>query len=256
MLERIVLEKKTQLEIEKEQYSLSCLEKRIKDTKRKDVFRKALSGKVVRIIAEIKKASPSKGTINDKLDHVQVARLYEEGGADAISVLTEEKFFLGSDRILEDVREVVNCPVLRKDFVVDEYQLFQTKALGADAVLLIVALLKKRTKEFYTLAKDLGLECLVEVHDEREVYTALEAGVEVIGINNRDLKDFSVSLETTKRLVPLIPDNVVKVSESGIKTYEDINYLRSFNVNAFLIGETLSKSKNIYEDLKSLKGGK
>ena len=182
--------------------------------------------------------------------------MYEEGGADAISVLTEEKFFLGSDRILENVREVVNCPVLRKDFVVDEYQLFQTKALGADAVLLIVALLKERTKEFYTLAKDLGLECLVEVHDEREVYTALEAGARVIGINNRDLKDFSVSLETTKRLVPLIPDDVVKVSESGIKTYEDISYLRSFNVNAFLIGETLSKSKNIYEDIKSLKGGK
>lgn len=256
MLERIVYEKKKQIEIEKDRIPLSVLEKRIKNTEKSDVFKRVLSGEGVKIIAEIKKASPSKGIINENLDPVKVAGLYETGGADAISVLTEEKFFLGSNEILEEVRRCVKIPILRKDFVLDEYQIYQAKVLKADAVLLIVAILKDRTRSFCRLAKEIGLECLVEVHDEEEACMALEAGAGIIGINNRNLKDFSVSLDTTIRLAPMIPDNIVKVSESGIRTYEDVNRLRSFNVNAFLVGESLSGSRNIVADLRRLKGGR
>ena len=254
MLDKIIEVKRKQVELEKERVPLKELEGKI-DTTKNARFAKSLKGEGVKIIAEIKKASPSKGIINENIDPVVVAKQYVEGGADSISVLTEEKFFLGRNKYLMDVKKEVPCPVLRKDFIIDEYQIYQSKVIGADAILLIVTVLQERTKELYNLSKQLGLECLVEVHDEKELELALEAGAEVIGVNNRNLKDFTVSLDTTKNLISSVPKDVVKVSESGIRAKEDINYLRSLGVNAFLIGETLMRSGNVIQELRKLKGG-
>jgi len=217
-------------------------------------FENALKSDDITFICEVKKASPSKGIISEHFPYLDAAREYERAGAGAISVLTEPYFFLGSDRYLTEIKQAVSLPVLRKDFTIDAYQIYEAKAIGADAILLICAILDTATiKEFINIAEQLDLSCLVEAHDEKEIYSALEAGAGIIGVNNRNLKTFEVDIGTSIRLRELVPKDKLFVSESGIKTPEDISVLRANGTNAVLIGETLMKSQNIADTLSYLK---
>lgn len=243
ILDDIVAYKIKQLEEEKRFKSINEYEKSIQNIKTRD-FKAEISKSGINIIAEIKKASPSKGIIKLDFNPLEIAEVYEKINIDAISVLTEKHFFMGSDGYIKLVKEAASKPVLRKDFIIDEYQLFQAKYIGADAVLLIAAILGKKLRSFYALAKELGLQCLVEVHNREELETALEAEADIVGINNRDLRDFTVDLMHTEQLLKYIPNGKVIVSESGIKTSEDILYLKSIGVNAVLIGETFMRNIN------------
>jgi len=206
-------------------------------------FEKAISAPGISFICEVKKASPSKGVIAEDFPYIDIAREYEEAGAAAISVLTEPDFFLGSDLHLTEISKAVSLPLLRKDFIIDPYQIYEAKTIGASAVLLICALLNTKTlAEYLEIAHSLGLSAIIETHDENEVKSALAAKARIIGVNNRDLKTFEVNLETSVKLRKLVPDNVLFVAESGIKTKEDI--LRLSGANAVLIGETLMRSKD------------
>ncbi|WP_026487251.1 indole-3-glycerol phosphate synthase TrpC [Caldanaerobius polysaccharolyticus] len=262
ILDEIVAYKRLEIEEEKKRFPFEKLIKAATPSPSCNArnFKRALKprygdaeGTSISIIAEIKKASPSKGVIRQDVDPVTLARLYQAGGADAVSVLTERKFFLGEDKFVTEVKNAISLPVLRKDFIVDKYQLYQSKVIGADAVLLIVAVLGRDVREYYELARSLGLDCLVEVHDEQEVDIAVESGADIIGINNRDLRDFTVNLKNTEKLIKKIPDDVVKVSESGIKTSDDIRYLRSMGVDGVLIGETFMRSADVISAIKELK---
>ncbi|MCR4430354.1 MAG: indole-3-glycerol phosphate synthase TrpC [Tepidanaerobacteraceae bacterium] len=255
ILDEIIAHKKKQLKDEMEKRPLSALEDEIKDMGIHRSLEKALTANgCIKIIAEIKKASPSRGVIKPNLDPAFAAACYEKGGADAISVLTEKKFFLGDDDFLKIVKNATSCcPVLRKDFIIHEYQIYQAKALGADAILLIVAVLGKNIGSFYKRAKSTGLDCLVEVHDEKELVAALDAGARIVGINNRNLKDFSVDLKTCERLIGRIPEGIIKIAESGIKTADDVRYLKSIGIDGILVGEALMKSADICRDLAALK---
>lgn len=206
-------------------------------------FEEALSGPGVSFICEVKKASPSKGLIAPDFPYVDIAVEYQEGGADAISVLTEPEFFLGSDRYLEEIHQAVSLPLLRKDFTVDEYQIYEAKTLGASAVLLICSLLdRKRLVRYLDICGHLHLSALVEAHSEEEVSMAAEAGARIIGINNRNLKTFEVDFTNALRLRKLVDKDTVFVAESGIKTARDIEALADAQVNAVLIGETLMRA--------------
>lgn len=212
-------------------------------------FKEALKDSEIAIIAEVKKASPSKGLIARDFDYIEIAREYEDAGASAISVLTEPYFFKGSNDFLREISENVSIPILRKDFTIDEYMIYEAKLLGASAVLLIVSILDDaQLKEYLDLSHDLGLSAIVETHDANEIKTALDAGAEIIGVNNRNLADFTVDIENSIRLRSLVGDDVVFISESGIKTKEDVTRLKENNVDAVLIGETLMRS----EDKKSM----
>jgi indole-3-glycerol phosphate synthase len=216
-------------------------------------FARALSGDRRRIIAEVKKASPSKGLIRAEFDPVAIARSYAAGGASAISVLTEERFFQGRLRDLEDIRAAVGLPLLRKDFTIDPYQLFEARACGADAVLLIAAMLDaKRMRDLRQQATELSLDALVEVHTENELAAAVEAGAQLIGVNNRDLKTFEVDLATAERLAPLVPAGMAAVCESGIDSLEQIRRMERCGIHAFLIGESLMRSPEPGEKLREL----
>ena len=218
-------------------------------------FEKALRQKDVAFITEVKKASPSKGLITKNFNYAKIAKEYEAAGAAAISVLTEPAYFLGRDQYLKDIRQTVKIPIIRKDFTVDEYQIYEAKILGADAVLLICALLDTKTIERYLAICDkLGLSALVEAHDDDEIKSALVAGARVIGVNNRNLKDFTVDLENSINLRALVPKEIVFVSESGIKTPEDIAVLRANGTDAVLIGETLMRSGDISGEIRRLRG--
>lgn len=243
ILDDIVDYKLKQLQEEKKFKTLKELESSIQGIEVRD-FKGELSKSGINIIAEIKKASPSKGIIKADFDAVEIAKVYEKINIDAISVLTEKHFFKGSDEYIKLVKGVTTKPVLRKDFIIDEYQLFQARYIGADAVLLIVAILGKKLEHFYRLAKELGLQCLIEVHNRTELEIALEAEGNIIGVNNRDLKDFSVDIKNTEKLIKYMPKEAVVVSESGIKTPEDILYLKSIGVKAVLIGETFMLNIN------------
>jgi len=204
-------------------------------------------------ICEIKKASPSKGIISNDFPYKEIAKEYNEI-ADVISVLTEPTRFLGSDTYLSEVKELVDIPVLRKDFIIYPYQIYEAKAIGADAILLIVAILSlEELKEYLNLAEALGLGCLVEAHDAAEVKTAIEAGAKVIGVNNRNLKDFTVDMKNSINLRNLAPKSIKFVSESGIKTRDDIKILEQNDVDAVLIGETLMRSNDRVKMIKELK---
>ncbi|MBU3182235.1 indole-3-glycerol phosphate synthase TrpC [Clostridium psychrophilum] len=205
-------------------------------------FEKALNGNNLSIIAEVKKASPSKGLIDPNFDPVKTALNYEKYSVDAISVLTEKKYFLGDDKNIRLVKENASMPVLRKDFIIDKYQIYQSLFLGADAILLIVAVLKDKLKSYYELATSLGLHCLVEVHNKTEIELASECGCKIIGINNRDLNNFNVDIYTTEKLMKYIPKCKTIVSESGIKSISDVNYLKSIGVSAVLIGESFMRN--------------
>ena len=205
-------------------------------------FKEALSGDEISIIAEVKRASPSKGMIAEDFDYVFIAKDYEDAGASAFSVLTEPYFFKGSNDYLKEISENVSIPILRKDFVIDEYMIWEAKAIGASAVLLIVSILSiVELKKFLDLAHDLGLSAIVEAHDGNEIRTALNVGAEIIGVNNRDLTDFSVDIENSISLRRCVSGDVVFISESGIKTPEDVRRLKENDVDAVLIGETLMK---------------
>ena len=206
-------------------------------------FERALTSEGMSFICEVKKASPSKGVIAEDFDHIGIAREYEAGGADAISCLTEPRWFQGSDEIFREVRASVATPLLRKDFVVDEYQLYQAKALGADCALVICMLADGPTLARYLrICEELDLAVLVEAHDADEVARALDAGARIIGVNNRDLRDFSVDFSNSIRLRGLVPPEVRFVAESGVKGPEDVKLLHDNGVDAVLIGETLMRS--------------
>lgn len=219
-------------------------------------FEKALEKSGLSFICECKKASPSKGLIAPDFPYLQIAKEYEAAGADCISVLTEPKWFLGSDRYLQEIAGAVSIPCLRKDFIVDEYMICQAKLLGASAVLLICAILTQtQLKEYLRICDGLGLSALVEVHDEEEAETALQAGARVIGVNNRDLKDFSVNPDNSRQLRALIPRNVLFVSESGVKDSRDVARLRELGADGVLIGETLMRAADKKATLAGLRGG-
>lgn len=207
-------------------------------------------------ICEVKKASPSKGIIAEDFPYLQIAKDYEKAGASAISVLTEPYYFKGNDDYLRDISKAVNIPIIRKDFTVDEHQIYTAKLIGANAILLICSLLDKETiKKYLSICHSLGLSALVETHDEKEVEKALESGAKIIGVNNRNLKDFTVDINNCTRLRKLVPNNYVFVAESGIKTADDIAILKENGVDAVLIGETLMRASDKTLALKELNGG-
>lgn len=219
-------------------------------------FEQALKKDRISLICEVKKASPSKGVLDEKYSYIQIAGEYEKAGADAISVLTEPEWFLGDDRHLSEISKQANIPILRKDFTVDLYQLYEAKLLGAHAVLLICALHHvKALKKYLQIADELRLSVLTEAHTEAEVHSALEAGAKIIGVNNRDLKTFQVDIGTSIRLRNMVPNDIIFVSESGIMTPEDIACLEAHRVNAVLIGEALMKSRDKTRRLMELRGG-
>lgn len=218
-------------------------------------FRKALSGDEISFICEVKRASPSKGLIAPDFPYLDIAKDYERAGASAISCLTEPFWFKGRDEYLAEISNAVTIPVLRKDFTVDEYMIYQAKTLGASAVLLICSILSKdQLSEYLGIAHSLGLSALVEAHDEDEVRTALSVGAGIIGVNNRDLRTFTVDINNSARLRKLVPPEILFVSESGIKTAADIEALRSNGTNAVLIGETLMRSPDKKAALDELRG--
>ncbi|MBV7273610.1 indole-3-glycerol phosphate synthase TrpC [Clostridium sp. PL3] len=241
ILDEIVAYKIQQLRLEKEEISLDKLMEGCNKEIKRD-FKKSLSKEKISIIAEIKKASPSKGVILEDFNPIKIAKIYEDIDIDAVSVLTEKNFFKGNDLYIREVKKVNSKPILRKDFIVDPYQIHQSKAIGADAILLIVSILKDKLKEYYDLACSIGLDCLVEIHDEEELKIALNSGCSIIGINNRNLKDFTEDLTNTERLIKNIPSGILVISESAIKTPEDINYLNGLGVKAVLIGETFMRN--------------
>lgn len=263
ILDTIAEYTKTRIEISKKDVSLTEIRKLAEQIKKQEkenadrefIFEKQLKKDDISFICECKKASPSKGIIAEKFDYLEIAGEYEKAGASAISVLTEPKWFLGSNDYLKEIAKAVKIPCLRKDFTVDEYMIYEAKTLGASAVLLICAITEnERLKEYIQVCDSLGLSALVETHDEKEIESALTANARVIGVNNRNLKDFTVDIHTSERLKKLVPDDICFVAESGIKTAADIQRLREAKVNAVLIGETFMLAENKKQMLDTLKG--
>lgn len=218
-------------------------------------FEKALKKKDISFICEIKRASPSKGMIAEDFPYLQIAGEYEAAGADCISVLTEPKWFLGSNGYLQEIAETVRIPCLRKDFVVSEYMIYEAKLLGAGAVLLICSILSpEQIRRYIEICDVLGISALVETHDEKEISIAANAGARIIGVNNRNLKDFSVDTENSRHLRELVPKEITFVSESGIKSSADVQILRESGADAVLIGETLMRAEDKTVKLKELRG--
>ncbi len=257
ILDKIVEQKKIQLEEEIKHTSLEGWKQRIKRSglhTPQDFYGAIKRSGEISIIAEVKKASPSKGIIKEDFNPLEIAREYSSSDIQAISVLTEKNFFLGDDDYLVKVRQNISLPVLRKDFIIDLWQVHQSRCLGADAILLIVSLLSDEDlKKFQIVAEILGMQCLVEVHDKEELDRALESGARIIGINNRDLKTFNVDLKTTEVLMNSIPHDRAVVSESGIRTAEDLKYLKSLGVDAVLIGETFMRAESISQKISELR---
>jgi indole-3-glycerol phosphate synthase len=253
-LDKIVVEKLSELEQRQKTIPLSELEAAVREKPSPLDLAAAIKGDSLRLIAEVKRASPSKGVLNSELDPVRLARAYLQGGAAAISVLTEERYFRGSGKDLEAVKKALpHVPVLRKDFILKPYQVFESRAWGADALLLIAAILDdSELKELLSLSHELGMQCLVEVHNEEELKKALACDAKIIGINNRDLDTMSEDLNVTKKLRPLIPPEPIVVSESGIKGREDIEKLKGWGINAVLIGEVLVTADDVLAKIKEL----
>ena len=256
ILEQLADHAKRRVEMEMRHQSLAEIREKALYLKTDDFpFEKALGKKGLSFIAECKKASPSKGLIAKDYDYLKTAKEYEEAGADVISVLTEDKWFLGDKRHLEEIARNVKIPCLRKDFIISSYQIYETKLLGASAILLICALLgNEKLKEYLIIANELGLSALVEAHDEEEIEMAINAKARIIGINNRNLKDFSVNLDNARKLRKLIPAGIIFVAESGIRNRQDIRTLEEIGADAVLIGELLMRAEDKMEKLKELKG--
>ena len=256
ILEEIADYTRLRIEALKRRKSLSEVRREAESmTEKPPGFSEALQREGLSFICEVKKASPSKGLIAPEFPYVAIAREYEEAGAEAISVLTEPKWFLGEDSYLREITEAVNIPCLRKDFTVDPYMIFEARLLGASAVLLIASILSPgELREFGAIAEDLGLAALYEAHDEKEVETVLDAGAKIIGVNNRNLHDFSVDMENSRRLRAMIPKDRIFVSESGVKTPEDVRTAQSMGADAVLVGETLMRAEDKNKKLKELRG--
>ncbi len=253
ILDKIIADKKREVAQSQRSLPLSDLKKRIALSRPLLDFAAALRGDGLKLIAEVKKTSPSKGLLCPDFDPVALAKTYVQNGAAAISVLTEVNHFQGSLDCLAAIREAVSIPLLRKDFIYDEYQVYESAAYGADAILLITAILsQKRLELLLDLSRRLGLDCLVEVHNEAELTTALLAGAEIIGVNNRNLSTFAVDTGTTRRLRLLVPSENIVVSESGIKSRDDIKKMRECKVNAVLVGEALVTAADIPAKIREL----
>jgi indole-3-glycerol phosphate synthase len=256
ILDQIVADNKSELEARKRSLPLEELKRAASAQPLPLDFASALRGDGIRLIAEVKKASPSKGVIRSDFNPAEIAQTYASNGASAISVLTEEKHFQGSLNYLRDIGNALGdrrLPLLRKDFIYDSYQVYESRAYGADGLLLIVAILAPAELEtLLGLSHELNMSCLVEVHNEGELEIALSSGAKIIGINNRDLKTFTVDLTITRRLRPLIPPDKIVVSESGIKNRTDIEKLRQWGVDAVLIGESLMSASDIAAKMKEL----
>lgn len=248
ILDQLAAHSRERVEKSKQERSLASLKKEAEASPKGDFrFEKALSKEGLSIIAEVKKASPSKGVIDEEFDYMAIAKDYEEAGVDAMSCLTEPKWFMGSDQIFKQIRQEVDLPMLRKDFTVDPYQIYEAKLLGADAVLIIVSLLDGDAallKEYLAICDNLGLSALVETHDSQEIDLALSCGARMIGVNNRNLKDFSVNFDNAKTLRQEVPDNILFVAESGVKDAEDIASVHQTGADAVLVGEALMRSKD------------
>lgn len=246
MLQQILDTKREEVESRKRRAPLADLKARLADALPPRGFHAALrhTRNPIALIAELKRASPSKGVIRAEFDPVAIAERYYEAGADALSVLTDEPYFQGKPEYLQQARERVPLPALRKDFILEEYQVYESRVSGADAILLIVAAVpdRKRLRGLRELAESLGMDALVEVHDEWELEDAIESGATLIGINNRDLRTFAVSLETTFRLLRYFPEEVTRISESGIETAEQVQRLCQAGVHGILVGEALMRA--------------
>lgn len=257
ILEKIALKTKERIEELKQTIPLRELKSQVADLNCEPdfPFEKALQKDEISFICEVKKASPSKGVIAQSFPYVDIAKEYEKAGADAISILTEPYFFQGNNQYLSEIRNNVKIPLLRKDFTIDEYMIYEAKVLGADAILLICSILsQQQLTEYSYLAKTLGLSALVETHNEQEIAMALESKAKIIGVNNRNLKDFTVDINHSLELRKLVPDSVLFVSESGMSKQEDIKALCDNGTNGVLIGETLMRSNNKKEMLNYLAG--
>lgn len=257
ILEKILSHKRDEVERAKQARPVTHLRREAEALpSRPGRFRAAIAGgEAIALIAEVKKASPSKGVIRPDFDPVDLAKAYAAAGASAISVLTDERFFMGSLEHLRSVREAVSLPLLRKEFVIDPYQLYEAKVWGADAVLLIVAALRREElSDLLQLAGELGLDALVEVHTEEELETAMACGAEIVGINNRDLRTFETTLEVTARLAPRVRGDAALVSESGIHRREDLHLLARVGVDAVLVGEALAREQDVEGKVRELVG--
>ncbi|HEU65234.1 MAG TPA: indole-3-glycerol phosphate synthase TrpC [Chloroflexi bacterium] len=253
MLDKIIAQKREEIEQRKKVATMTYLQERIARQKPPLDLAPALKGECIRLITEVKQASPSRGMLSPNLNPTKLARTYAEGGAAAISVLTETNYFMGNIEHMAAIKEAVGLPLLRKDFILDPYQVYESRAYGADALLLIVAILsQEQLKELVSLGRSLGLRCLVEVHDKSEVERAVLSEAEIIGINNRDLNTFDVDITTTRRLRPLIPQERIVVSESGIKSKRDIEKLEKWGVDAVLVGEALVTADDVLAKMKEL----
>ncbi|MBW2561845.1 MAG: indole-3-glycerol phosphate synthase TrpC [Deltaproteobacteria bacterium] len=253
ILDEIVRVKRSEVRRLRESNSLEAMRQAALDRPAPRNFEAAVSGVDCAVIAEVKRSSPSKGRIREDFDPLAIASLYEENGAAAISVLTDEIFFEGKKAYLSEIQKRVSVPILRKDFIIDPYQICETRIIGADAVLLIAAILEGAALEdFIELAESLGLASLVEVHSQEELERALDAGAEIIGINNRNLKTFSTDLATSLELAPLVPEGRVVISESGIEGRGDIERLMEWGIHTFLVGETLMRAPDIGAELRAL----
>ena len=252
-LDDIVEKRKEQLQREKDNIEPQDMKEMALNSKNKNHgFKEALKKSGLSVISEVKKASPSKGVIAEDFRPVETAIAYEDAGAAAISCLTEEYYFKGGSKYFADIRAKVDIPMLRKDFIFDKYQIYEAKVLGADAILLIAAILsEEKIKEFYDLAKSLEIDCLIEVHNEKELKKVVACGCDIIGINNRNLKTFDVDLNTTSKLAPLIPYEAVLVSESGMKDENDMKNVKEQGAEAVLIGETFMKTQQPGETLQN-----
>lgn len=257
ILDEIAAKTMERIEAEKSRLPLAELKAQVSELDRNTgfPFEKALAKKGMSFICEVKKASPSKGVIAEDFPYVEIGREYEKAGADAMSILTEPFYFQGSNEYLTAIRREVSIPLLRKDFTVDEYMLYEAKKIGADAVLLICAILSPmQLSEYVQIAGELGLSALMEAHDEVEIGMALQAGAKIIGVNNRNLKDFTVDISNSVRLRELVPGEILFVSESGMKTRADIARLEENGTDAVLIGEAFMRSSDKAGMLKELRG--
>jgi indole-3-glycerol phosphate synthase len=255
ILDRIVAAKNQEIASLKQATPLARLQEAVVHLPPTRDFRQAISNSICAIIAEVKRSSPSKGRIREEFDPVQIASLYQEHGAQAVSILTDEQFFEGKKYYLADIKKSIALPLLRKDFIIDAYQIYETRVLGGDALLLIAGILEQRQLlEYIQLSEQLGLATLVEVHTKAELGKALAAGAEIIGINNRDLKTFSTDLKRTLELAPMIPKGTIVVAESGISSRKDIELLMGAGVHCFLIGEALMRAEDIGGKLRELLG--
>ena len=253
MLDRIVAQKREEVEQRRKAVTIACLQERIARQKPSPDFALVLKSDHIRLIAEVKQTSPSRGMLRPNFNPIELAQIYSDCGAAAISVLTETNYFMGSIEHLAAINKVVQLPLLRKDFIFDPYQVYESRAYGADALLLIAAILSQRQlKELVSLSHSLGLRCLVEVHSEGEVERAVLSEAEIIGINNRDLNTFAVDINTTRRLRPLIPKEKIVVSESGIRSRSDMEKLRKWRVDAVLVGEALVTAGDVMAKMREL----